>query len=200
MSFEFEFVDINEIESEEERIELSGSCHAAYDKAKEFHEEGDYEKALMWYRFAAGAGSADAMERMYRDGDGVEQDRAAALEWYKKAADAGNMHAYYTMDKMNQCSAAFKKAEAYYEARSFKKALKFYKCAAVNGSADAMEKVGNMYRDGEGTEQDCAAALRWYIRAADSRSKQRCLHWAGSAARARARIEAKEQSVKAQQR
>lgn len=52
----------------------------------------NFEKALKWYRSAAGAGLAPAqfsLAQLYETGDGVEQDQIEALKWLELAAMHG---------------------------------------------------------------------------------------------------------------
>jgi TPR repeat protein len=53
----------------------------------------DYKKAMVWYRRAARAGSAEAMNSigvMYENGLGVWKSRGKAIRWYERAAQAGS--------------------------------------------------------------------------------------------------------------
>ncbi|WP_425592411.1 tetratricopeptide repeat protein, partial [Aggregatibacter kilianii] len=53
----------------------------------------DYVEAAKWYRKAADKGYAMAqfnLGLMYRDGDGVKQNRTVAKEWLGKACDNGD--------------------------------------------------------------------------------------------------------------
>ena len=64
--------------------------------AEAYRSTGESEKALIWYKLAAGGGMASAMNQLglaYLNGDGTEEDLALAEEWFEKAADAGDENA-----------------------------------------------------------------------------------------------------------
>jgi TPR repeat protein len=65
-------------------------------EAKRYLDAMDDAKALPLLQRAAEAGNAEAMRELgylYKDGDGVTQDRAQARSWFKNASDAGDLQA-----------------------------------------------------------------------------------------------------------
>jgi TPR repeat protein len=63
----------------------------------------DNAQAMIWYRKAADAGVALAMNNlgfMYQNGRGVAKDDAQAVIWYRKAAEMGNEIAKGNLQKM----------------------------------------------------------------------------------------------------
>jgi TPR repeat protein len=63
----------------------------------------DYDQAMAWYRKAADAGCADAMNSiggLYERGLGVRQSRWMASRWYKRAIRAGSALARSNLDTL----------------------------------------------------------------------------------------------------
>lgn len=71
----------------------AGDAEAQNDIGMACHEEGDVAGALYWWRRAAQAGHADAMQWLGQAcaaGEGVPQDTHLALMWISKAAGGGH--------------------------------------------------------------------------------------------------------------
>jgi TPR repeat protein len=63
--------------------------------------------------------------------------------------------------------ASFDLGESYYKARNYPAAVEQFRMAAYLGNTDAQLKLGAMYEDGRGVEQDKEEAVEWYQKAAD---------------------------------
>jgi tetratricopeptide (TPR) repeat protein len=66
---------------------------------------GDDAEAVRWYRKAAEAGHAAAMNNlgvMYERGRGVTQDDGEAVRWYRKAAEAGDETARENLQRLGK--------------------------------------------------------------------------------------------------
>ena len=66
-------------------------------------ENGDYQEAVKYFRWAAENGYADAQNRLgvrYYNGQGVSEDKIKAYEWFKKAADQGHVKA---LENLGNC-------------------------------------------------------------------------------------------------
>jgi hypothetical protein len=61
----------------------------------------------------------------------------------------------------------FEKGEAFYNARDYKEAAKYFSLAAEKGNEVAMTYLGACYAEGEGVEQDKEEAVKWYRKAAE---------------------------------
>ena len=60
----------------------------------------DHREAVRWYRMAAEAGNAVAMNNLgfaFMNGQGTNQDEREAIKWYKKAAEAGSRMAMFNL-------------------------------------------------------------------------------------------------------
>lgn len=140
----------------DEKKELNELVELA-DKA---YEDGKYEEAFELYEKAGVQGCADAQNnlgKMYRLGNGVEQDYRKALEWYLKSAEMGNASA--------QCNIGVMYANGIGVEQNYEKALEWYLKSAEMGNASAQYNLGIMYEKGEGVEQDFIKACVWYKRA-----------------------------------
>lgn len=62
----------------------------------------------------------------------------------------------------------YERALAFDEAGNYEEALESYLKAAEAGNAEAMRKIGGLYREGRGIEPDDRKALEWYRKAADA--------------------------------
>lgn len=120
-------------------------------------EEG-FEQAAYWYRKAAEQGHRDAqynLSDMYESGKGVEQDDEPAICWLIKAANQGHAFAQFHFGS---------KQEDY---QKYKQAFVSYRKAAEQGLTIAQYKLGTMYENGLGVEQELEQAVFWYRKAAE---------------------------------
>jgi TPR repeat protein len=72
-----------------------------------------------------------------------------------------------TMSPAEDAQSLTKKGDDAYNRRDYAEAFKCYSRAADQGYADAQNKLGNCYFNGEGAAKDFAKAAYWYTRAAD---------------------------------
>ncbi len=72
---------------------------------------------------------------------------------YRQAV-SGDVKAQYSLGNM------------YHFSKKYKKALKWYKKAALEGNPSAQYKLGTMYEHGHGVSQNNDKALKWYKQAA----------------------------------
>ncbi|MCB1212171.1 MAG: SEL1-like repeat protein [Verrucomicrobiales bacterium] len=93
-----------------------------------------------------------------RDGKGVAKDHAEAMKWAHLAADHGNA------DAMDFIGFAYLRGAVI--KRNPTIAFGYFKSAA-NESAQAAFNLGQCYYGAQGTEQDCATALKWWEKAAE---------------------------------
>ncbi|WP_026759954.1 tetratricopeptide repeat protein [Selenomonas ruminantium] len=130
-----------------------------------YYEEGngveqDYVAALAWYMRAADYGDEDAMNEIgdiYYFGNGVERDYSIAKEWFEKAIAAGNETPFMPLGTI------------YYYNENYDKAMELY-LKAVNDDNTyqhiAEARIGDLYLEGSGVEQDMAKAAEWYEKSA----------------------------------
>ena len=129
--------------------------------------EQDYAQANDCYRVAAALGSSGAMRNLgnaYRDGTGVDVDIPTSLEWYEKAVALGSGDAYNSLG-------VYYSNEAYNKGNSdldYAKAMEYFIKADAAGNSKGAENIGVMYYSGYGVDKNYAAALPWFLKAADS--------------------------------
>ena len=130
-------------------------------KADKFKAEGNAEKAVLYYTKAAEKGDACAqfvLSLCYNEGYGVSPDAERSMHWLslsvgQEYALAQNfLGVMYTYHKENA---------------DYKKALAYYKKAALQGYSEAQYNVGWCYFNGYGVEADQEEAMRWIRKAAD---------------------------------
>ena len=130
-------------------------------KADKFKAEGNVEKAVLYYTKAAEKGDARAqfiMSLCYNDGYGVDPDEERSMYWLNLSLEqeyalAQNFRGVvYTYHKENS---------------DYKKALAYYKKAALQGYSEAQYNVGWCYFNGYGVEADQEEAMRWIRMAAE---------------------------------
>ena len=98
----------------------------------------------------------------YYEGKGVEADTIKALECMEKAADNGHMAACIIMANICRDEEGFDKT----------KVLRWYETAAQQGNSDAMVKCMDMYRMGEGCEEDEEKAIYWGNKALEAKNAE----------------------------
>lgn len=98
----------------------------------------------------------------------VRNDGAAQLILADVCSRLGQMEkARYWQERLGikenvSAETLYEKGEKYYNAKDYANALTCCQEAAALGYADAMNTVGDMYRDGLGVSQNYDEALRWY--------------------------------------
>ena len=131
---------------------------ALYDWYK--HPVEDYEKAKSYYEEnIENPNSELALAFLYNNGDGVEQDKEKAKEMFQSVIDKGCVEGYLGL------------ASEKYLDSDFETALEYYNKVIEEGTeemyvSDALCCVGDMYRLGNGVEQDADKAQEYYEKAA----------------------------------
>lgn len=122
----------------------------------------DKERALGYFKQSGSLGHVEAQCKvgdLYREGYGTPRDFAQAIEWYTKAAANGS-----TLAKLNlgiMCEEGEGRI-----LKDFKKAYIYYLQAAERDNAEAIYRLGHLYKNGLGVNIDAAQALLYYERAA----------------------------------
>ncbi|MBR4695960.1 MAG: SEL1-like repeat protein, partial [Selenomonadaceae bacterium] len=140
---------------------VTGLKYSSYrlDKTGETNDE----KAFYWFQKAAKQGHAAAQNMLgcaYRDGMGTVKNDNEAYHCFSKAASQGNVLAQHSL------------GICYLKGQDYKEAMKWFRKAAEAGSAEAMNKVGEMYEGGDGIEQDYKEAMKWFRKAAEAGSAE----------------------------
>ena len=133
--------------------------------AQDHYKKGEFKSALKMNEMAAALGDADAqfeLAKMYRKGQGVEQNNEMEKFYLVRAAVAGHPHARFNL--------------GIYEYRNymFDRAAKHLIIAANQGLDPAIPALKNGYTNGWVSKEDFAAALRAHKAAVDeTKSPQR---------------------------
>lgn len=176
-------------------------------------ELSDSTEKFEWFKKAADHGEEYGwwnMGKLYRDGDGVEQNDEKAVECFATAAEKGQKYAMEALASMylegrgvdqdsdkaiewylkaaqnGETDALTKVAEIYRYGKGItqeaSKAISYYKQAAEKGDIGALVNLGSMYENGEGVEKDIHSAVTWYRKAAakDNSVAQECLNRLGA--------------------
>lgn len=135
----------------------------------------ELKKAFFWHSEACGNGSLESqgiLGLMYLYGHGIRQNLKAALECLNQASDRGNVYAkghlveYYYKRKFYTKAAEFAKRTV--ENDDVEKIAKATDCLPfyiAKGLAMASFYLGRCFQLGLGTQQDLAAAKRYYSKA-----------------------------------
>lgn len=127
-----------------------------YEKAEEYFEAEEYEKAFVIYKELAEEGSIDSqvfLAWMYQNGLGVNKNKEEAFVWFNKAATSGS------------ASAQFYLAKYHANQNELDKAIDYYQQAAEKNYSPALFRLGLLYETGRGTEKDTAKAVYYYRKA-----------------------------------
>lgn len=123
--------------------------------------DSDPALALRWFRAAAGAGYAPALNmvgRCLEKGWGADIDLTNAARHYRMAADRGLDWGQFNLANMLLYGLGV--------ARDRVSAFEWYERAAAQGHAKAMNMLARCHEEGWDRPRDPDAALRWYRRAA----------------------------------
>lgn len=102
---------------------------------------------------------ACALGAMYYSGDWLPQNYDEAVRWYEVSAERGNSQG---MVNLGYCYAYGRGSLRKNQNKAFKL---FVKAALLDGNPEALWKLGDAYRDGNGVEQDSRMALELYEQA-----------------------------------
>ena len=168
-----------------------GHAEAQYTLGQMCEDDFRDQEAFQWYHQAAEQGHAEAQYRLGEIYEGKDSDvryfiedywdyseayKVEALHWYIEAAEQGHAKAQYKLGKMYEDiemdEDMDEEIEAnlrdYSETEDYKvESVKWFRKAAEQGHAEAQYKLGKMYEDGRGVEQDSKKAIEWYQKAAD---------------------------------
>jgi len=151
----------------------------------------DYAEAAKWYQKAADHGHSKGQYKlglMYSYGQGVQQDYIKAMTLFKMAGKDINYTPPpmgYTDETRNEYESRSdneKKKIAMMNSYRYKDAANFnsmdytatimYYRNAVAGDARSQYKLGELYVDGKGVQQDYSEAAKWYQKAAEQGNPQ----------------------------
>jgi hypothetical protein len=128
-------------------------------------------QAFVWCKKSATQGYVPAefeLGRMYEDGIGTHDDISEAVRWLQLASAHGSALAAYELSGI--CS-----AEAGGPAGGEKEFERYLQLACERGNSDAMERLGDLYRNGQfgpSPKKDFKSALKWYQKAAEIGNKE----------------------------
>ena len=147
-----------------ERIEKTEQINAndIYNKAKQWQENGNIQKAFELFNEAADMGNMEAkadLGRCYLNGYGVQKDVKKALAYSSEAAEAGIARAQFDLGIM--CFYGLGVPQNYFNA------VAWYTKAAEQGNAEAQNSLGFMYLNGTGVQQNYSQAATWLFKAAE---------------------------------
>jgi hypothetical protein len=145
-------------------------------KARRAYRDGDYERALKYFREQSEEGSIVAdwyLGHMYRLGRGVARDDATAYSYYDRVADQfspdedDNKRLRIMIDALIRCADYRRKGGAVRQ--DFPSALRIYKMASSYGHPAAEFGLGMMNLNGQGLGQNPEQGMRWLMKAARKR-------------------------------
>lgn len=134
------------------------SAQAAFEKAFECNQQGNFEEMMKYLDYAANKGHLMAMhQKGYML---LFQDRKEeAINWLTKAGEGGLIEAFYTLGNCfyyGQCCIS----------QDYAKAIPYFKIAAEQGHPQAQCNLGACYYYGQGTQVDYDKAFEWYSKSA----------------------------------
>lgn len=139
--------------------------------------EVNREEAFEWFSKAAAAGDTDSIVRLadfYRYGRVAELDKAKAAELFLEAAKKGHERAPdYILAMHNQKEYEFPPEEIFRIAKNAAedkppRKTEFGMRAEEPGDPTAQRLLGDLYKDGVGTQRNLSAAVKWYRKAAEA--------------------------------
>ena len=129
------------------------------------HKRGDNDGAFQYYSKAVALGDVDAMFNLsvlYRNGEGVENDKDKERALLEKAAIAGHQRARFNLGCIEMKNGRFERA------------VKHWIIAANLGEEHSIKTLKDCYKEGHLSKEDFAATLRAHQAAVDAmKSPQR---------------------------
>lgn len=144
------------------------------------YKQKDYPRALALLRPLADDGNVAAQRQtglMFFWGQGIKKDDQAALKYFISAASQGAVGDEITLAMFYQHDgdiAKDLKIEGSFGSagKDFAETRRWLDKAMAQGSAEATRRIGDMYKEGRGTEQDYKQAAAWYTNAAEAGDPQ----------------------------
>ena len=84
-----------------------------------------------------------------------------------KREEAARLEGQARLQREQEVQSTYAEAEEYFKAKNYSQAFEKYQISANQGYAPAQHKLGWLYQNGWGTQQDYSQAMQWYSRAAD---------------------------------
>lgn len=157
----------------------------------------DIEKAAAWWEEAAVAGHSKAQYNyavLLWSGEGIPRDRTTAMNLFRIAFSNGNEEAAEFLHSLFQPMAnelrannrsylsgdinraiplldemdMFERGEAALASGAYERAFKYWLPLAEDGHFESQYKIGTLFEQGLGVQQDLEKAVQWYQRAANS--------------------------------
>ncbi len=161
-------IDYHKANQYYERAAKAGYADAMYQLAFSYNDgkgvEQDYHKAAYWFQKAADEGDESAMYNLgisYLNGEGVEKSCQKAIALFHQAIES-NHHAFSYAKLGDIYSYSEYKQPCGLKTSDYKKALGYYKSAALEGDSYSQYQVGYAYRNGQGDRSDYVTALAWF--------------------------------------
>jgi len=124
--------------------------------------EKDPAQAVFWFRKATElehAGAQCGLGLAYILGNGVEENFDQGIYWLKKSADLGNTDAINIL---------LKHAYNLYHDKQYSRTFPLVSKLAELGNAEMQSKLGLMYEDGKGVDENKELAIVWQLKAAEN--------------------------------
>ena len=124
--------------------------------------ELNFPRAITWLAKSAAQGyerSQYTLGKMYLHGLGVAAEPAVAVKWLQEAGDKGLTAAQYNLGKLYRDGAPGVPG-------NLKKAVHWFRTAAMQGHAQAQERLATRHLRGEGVPKNRILAMSWYSLAA----------------------------------
>ena len=118
----------------------------------------DFPKAVVLFKRASDAGSADAaysLGVLYKQGRGVGQDDAEALKWFRRAADENNVPSMIEFAIMAFNGQGMKPDEAL--------AARYFLKAAQRNNPVAQNRAARLLVAGRGIAPDVVEGMKWHL-------------------------------------
>ncbi len=140
----------------------------------------DYVEAVKWYRKAAEQGDEYAQHNLgvcYLYGYGVDKDLKKAKELFQESLNKGIEESKEKLEEIEEHEriefAHNQKiiGDNYYNKKEYKTAIVYYRQAAELGNADAQNRLGICYFNGDGINQDYEEAIKLFRASATQDNK-----------------------------
>jgi len=123
---------------------------------------GPFKKTLSKIIPKAKAGDPVSQYKLgqhYDYGWGVKKDLMEAARWYEKAATQNNLEAQHSLGLLYSGAGGYVFANP-------KKAVKWFRAAALKGHSSSQYFIGNAYKEGRGVLRNYSEAVKWYKKSA----------------------------------
>lgn len=147
---------------------LADIAQSAFERAREYLDQANWDEAMPWLRIASERGHADAQFDLACNlmGNDIPEDDQEAFALFLKAAGQGHAKAHYFVGQAYDMGLGVAQ-NAEQAVEWYRRAVQQFRLAAEKGNAEAQYELGSLYQVGIGVSENLQETVKWWRLAAE---------------------------------